>query len=810
MTDNTTPPVISPADRDAVSPSVEFGMNINPDAHSLSVDKLSGLAWVRWVFWASRLGLTPEEAYESKYRPIIKAYADAGIRSLIILHQDTEWGNSPWANGNWEQYATKFAETCRRVATVCSEFGDGVAYQIFNEQDSGPDNHSAISIAAKDYALVLDQAQVAIRAAHPGARVIFGGLSTGPENGVRYTNEVKARLGGRLPIDALAIHPYGRYVRKILFNYGSIGKLSNSIDTFHNAFPLLPLWITEIGVASDTPIGPTYYQDIGIYMREVVDEVAGNFADRVPVLIWFGWTDMMRNAGILTASEQEKPAIFEAFTHMRDLRQNLPPPEKADDIPEPLSQSQLEFISFETSLKDYRDVPAGSTFTNTWRFRNSGTTTWGEGFSLAYAPEGTNSDPFTDETRFTLLSRASPMPVPPGAMTDITLTMTSPVIFGRSYRSRWQLQDPAGTPFGHLYAEITVTPAIAPNPGSRAAGMAFVRDQTVFDGTIFVAGTDFSKQWRVRNSGTRKWGNGFRLVFVQGDIQMARGITSHLVPDAQPGEEVILSIPMAAPQPLSSRGDAEFMTLWRMQDDRGGFFGDPVWAKITVTTGAPSPDDGVTPNQETALNRLLNDPTAWYSQLDRRWSNMKVGYGVQRFRTWGCLVTCMAMTLTSHNKRLTPLELNNRLIAAGDSGFMGSKIQFIAPTILLPGLRQSSNLRSFKEPALSQTVWTGENPITRIDGAIAAGHIVLAQVDTKPNNGLYDSDIEQHWVILVQRTTAGDDYLMIDPMIPADQVRQQPRSLMLKYSNRHPGQSNEKNLRETIKSSLIYSWQRDE
>ena len=223
-------------------------------------------------------------------------------------------GNAPWDNGGWEQYAETFAKACGRVAAACAEFGDCVAYQIFNEQDSGPDNKSAIGIAPEHYAIVLDRAQAAIRRAHPGAVVIFGGLNTGPENGIRYTRAVQARLGGRLPVDALAVHPYGRYVNKILFNYGSIGKLADSLNRFRSAFPDKPLWITEIGVANDTPIGAEHYGDIGVYLHEVVDEVADNFADTVPVLIWFGWTDLLRNAGILTADGQPKPLSCLLYT----------------------------------------------------------------------------------------------------------------------------------------------------------------------------------------------------------------------------------------------------------------------------------------------------------------------------------------------------------------------------------------------------------------------------------------------------------------------------------------------------------------
>ena len=783
-----------------------FGVNINPDAHGLDVDKLAGLGWVRYVFWASRIKLSPEDAYHQKYRSLIQTYAAEGIRSLIILHQDTEWGNAPWDNGGWAEYAETFAKACGRVAAACSEFGDRVAYQIFNEQDSGPGNHSAIPIPAEDYALILDRAQESIRRAHPGAVIVFGGLNTGPDNAIKYARNVQMALGGRLPVDALAAHPYGRYVNKILFNYGSIGKLSDSLDRFRAAFPDKPLWITEIGVANDTPIGPEHYADIGIYMREIVDEVADRHADYVPVLIWFGWTDLMRNAGILTADGKPKPNVFEAYEHMRQRgKGDLEALEAlAAEGLESLNQSKATFVSFSTTLTNHTAVPAGSTFTNTWRFLNTGATTWSDDFRLAFVQEGTNSDPLMSAGEIDLATVASPYPVPPGAETTITLNMTAPSQFGRTYRSRWQLRDADGTAFGHLFAEITVVPALTAGTGARTSGMTFLRDQTVPDGTPFIAGTDFHKQWAVRNTGARHWGSGFRLVFVQGDVQMARGVSAHIIPEARPGDEVILSVPMSAP-PAQGGRSTPYSSLWRMQDDHGAFFGDPIWAKITSMPGVAAVDGQPLLVASTALGRLMNDPSAWYSQLDPRWSGITIGHGPQRISAWGCLLTCMAMGLTAYGARFNPAELNERLKTEGDQGFIGSNVQFIAPTRVLPGLKQGKNMASFEDSAVPFTApWTGEDPLSRIDVALALGQIVLAQVDTKPNDGLFNSNIEQHWVILVKRTPAGDDYLILDPVVPAEQVRDQPRSLMLKYGNRIAGQSNEINLRNAIKSTIVY------
>ena len=147
----------------------------------------------------------------------------------------------------------------------------------------------------------------------------------------------------------------------------------------------------------------------------------------------------MRNAGILTADGKPKPGVFEAFEHMR--RRSKPDLEGLlIEGLESLDQSKAEFLSFATTLTNHTAVPAGSTFTNSWRFRNNGSTTWNDGFRLVFAPEGDNSDPLMTETSFDLAAVAAPYPVPPGAETTITLAMTAPSRFGRAYRCRWQLR----------------------------------------------------------------------------------------------------------------------------------------------------------------------------------------------------------------------------------------------------------------------------------------------------------------------------------------------------------------------------------
>jgi hypothetical protein len=462
--------------------------------------------------------------------------------------------------------------------------------------------------------------------------------------------------------------------------------------------------------------------------------------------------------------------------------------------PPPPGKSAAEFLRFDTTLVNHNAVPAGSSFTNRWTFRNNGETVWDGSFELVHAPVGPDSAPLANPTEFNLADVTSPWPVARGAEATITLAMNAPEAFGRRYRSRWELRDRAGEKFGHLFAEITVVPASTIGTGVQRADMTFIADHTVTDDTRLAAGAAFDKQWRVRNSGNRNWSNAFRLVFVEGDLGMARGVASHISPPAGRGEEVILSIPMVAPPPRDNQ-PTTYASLWRMQDDRRNFFGQAVWARIVSLPAELDRPAG-----------RFDSPAGWYSQLDPRWKDDRLGHGQETIGSWGCLLACQAMMLTAYGLAVTPPELNRRLLQVGPDGFQGSVVQFVAPTLLLPGLTRAGNLRSQAAPALPFTDWTGEDPIARIDAALATGHTVIAQVDRDPNDAFYHADTEQHWVVLVARTADGSDYLMLDPMTPPGQVGEQPRSLMLKYGRRIPSRSNEDNLRRAIKSALVYRY----
>lgn len=88
----------------------------------------------------------------------------------------------------------------------------------------------------------------------------------------------------------------------------------------------------------------------------------------------------------------------------------------------------------------------------------------------------------------------------------------------------------------------TSTPTEIPLPCNRAE---FVRDVTIDDGTEFLPGTEFTKIWRLKNTGSCTWTTNYTLVFVNGDRM--DGSNSGLPGSVQPGESINIGVDLVAP-----------------------------------------------------------------------------------------------------------------------------------------------------------------------------------------------------------------------------------------------------------------------
>ena len=316
-------PVPPPPDKPA---ALETGMNINPDApHSnpSDTDDFKGLDWVRFVFKIDARPVVAERGDIRKafaqYDPIVHAYNRIGVQSLIIINQETVWGKAPWTgNNDWQGYAQDLAARAREIATHYRRYKQQVAYQIWNEGDKR-NNPASVYLEPEQMALITKTVAEAIRAASPESPIIFNGMATGPEATVAYIRRVEAALGGKLPVDAIGIHPYTRWATKAPFDWGrQYGTLSQAFDVYRRDLPGHKFWITEIGVADDNEIGSQYYLEIAEYMKDVYRHVQERHTDLVQVLIWFAWSDWMRNAGVVRGDGSRKDHVYAAFRAVRN------------------------------------------------------------------------------------------------------------------------------------------------------------------------------------------------------------------------------------------------------------------------------------------------------------------------------------------------------------------------------------------------------------------------------------------------------------------------------------------------------------
>lgn len=117
-------------------------------------------------------------------------------------------------------------------------------------------------------------------------------------------------------------------------------------------------------------------------------------------------------------------------------------------------------------------------------------------------------------------------------------------------------------------------PTAVPAAGCSLNG-SFVADVTIPDETAIAAGSAFVKTWRVTNSGTCGWADGFQLVFASGE-QMG-GPPAVSVPATAAGATADVSVNLTAPAaPGGHKGE------WRLRAKDGTIFGTRLYVVITV------------------------------------------------------------------------------------------------------------------------------------------------------------------------------------------------------------------------------------
>lgn len=279
-------------------------------------------------------------------------------------------------------------------------------------------------------------------------------------------------------------------------------------------------------------------------------------------------------------------------------------PHYQGDIPpqqEPtMDQAQADGISWQENLD--RLLP-GAPFHVTWRFRNTGNTTWGPGYRFVTIP---NTHPETagvaqlPESRVLEWSELGAPAVPPGEAVALTVPFQAPFTSGL-FGVNWQLQNPAGQLFGPVRWVRFVT---IPAPAGDA--LTFVRFITSLgDAAAVPPDSSFDVEWELRNSGQTIWHAQYQFAFTPDPIPVTQGaLIRPLAPktlytlaeigdrsSVPPGESVRLRLTLQAPAEAG-----EYATQWQLKNGAGQPFGSVRWTRISVpppTLGGTEPADYV-------------------------------------------------------------------------------------------------------------------------------------------------------------------------------------------------------------------------
>ena len=144
-------------------------------------------------------------------------------------------------------------------------------------------------------------------------------------------------------------------------------------------------------------------------------------------------------------------------------------------------------------------------------------------------------------------------------------------------------------------AEVTATspPEFSPTP-SPTQGIcdqaAFDEDVNYPDNSVLEPGEEFTKTWRLENTGTCTWNTNYSIVFDQGDAMGGPPSATLTTSSVAPGEKVEVSVVLTAPESLGT-----YQGYWMLRNPAGQKFGlgengdKNFWVKIKI-----EPESGLT------------------------------------------------------------------------------------------------------------------------------------------------------------------------------------------------------------------------
>ncbi len=126
-----------------------------------------------------------------------------------------------------------------------------------------------------------------------------------------------------------------------------------------------------------------------------------------------------------------------------------------------------------------------------------------------------------------------------------------------------------------------VTATLAPGMTDKCLDAKFIADVTVPDNSQLDKNKDFVKTWKIRNVGSCDWPAGTLAAYASGEKMSAPENVK--VGVVKTGDTVDISVKLKSPDK-----DDNFQATWRLMDDKGNLFGEPM--TVLIVAGQPLPN----------------------------------------------------------------------------------------------------------------------------------------------------------------------------------------------------------------------------
>jgi hypothetical protein len=217
--------------------------------------------------------------------------------------------------------------------------------------------------------------------------------------------------------------------------------------------------------------------------------------------------------------------------------------------------NRATFMS-DITIPDGTIVQLGDSFTKTWRFVNSGSCTWGDGYTLVFDHGNSLGGP---------QSMPLPQTVAPGNDLVVSVSMTAPSYNG-NYESYWMLQDPNGNKFGigtdgktAFWTKITAGIYRPQDPES--FGACSLIDVTPDAYTIFPTSKPVEIKWVIRNNTGSSWLQNYTVNFIKGERMQTSNDVFLLGQDVAPYQNAGVVVEVVTPDRPGA-----FTTVWSIND----------------------------------------------------------------------------------------------------------------------------------------------------------------------------------------------------------------------------------------------------